>query len=43
MEKKMQQELESLETNYEAKIEKLKNNEVQIETFYKEEVQNLKA
>lgn len=39
----MQQELESLETNYEAKIEKLKNNEVQIETFYKEEVQNLKA
>ena len=39
----MQQELESLETNYEAKIEKLKNNEVQIETFYKEEIQNLKA
>ncbi|KAG5330881.1 FBF1 factor, partial [Acromyrmex heyeri] len=37
LEKKMQQELECLETNYEAKIEKLKNNEVQIETFYKEE------
>lgn len=39
----MQQELECLEANYEAKIEKLKNNEIQIETFYKEEVQNLKA
>lgn len=39
----MQQELEYLETDYEAKIEKLKNERMQIETFYKEEIQNLKV
>lgn len=39
----MQQELECLETDYEAKIEKLKNEKMQIETFYKEEIQNLKV
>lgn len=43
LEKRMQQELECLEADYEAKIEKLKNEKVQIETFYKEEVQNLKV
>ncbi|XP_029172674.1 LOW QUALITY PROTEIN: trichohyalin-like [Nylanderia fulva] len=42
LEKRMQQELECLETDYEAKIEKLKNEKMQIETFYKEEIQNLK-
>ncbi|GAB1863771.1 Fas-binding factor 1 [Camponotus japonicus] len=42
LEKRMQQELECLETDYEAKIEKLKNERMQIETFYKEEIQNLK-
>ncbi|KAL6266223.1 hypothetical protein P5V15_003083 [Pogonomyrmex californicus] len=42
LEKRMQQELECLETDYEAKIEKLKNEKVQIETFYKEELQNMK-
>lgn len=39
----MQQELEYLETDYEAKIEKLKNERIQIETSYKEEIQNLKV
>lgn len=39
----MQQELECLETDYEAKIEKLKNEKMQIETFYKEEIQHLKV
>lgn len=39
----MQQELEYLETDYEAKIEKLKNEKMQTETFYKEEIQNLKV
>jgi len=43
LEKRMQQELECLEADYEAKIEKLKNEKVQIETFYKEELQNLKV
>lgn len=39
----MQQELECLEADYEAKIEKLKNEKVQLETSYKEELQNLKV
>lgn len=39
----MQQELECLETDYETKIEKLKNEKMQIETLYKEEIQNLKV
>jgi len=43
LEKRMQQELECLETDYETKIEKLKNEKLQIETFYKEEIQNLKV
>lgn len=42
LEKRMQQELECLETDYEAKIEKLKNEKMQTETFYKEEIHNLK-
>lgn len=42
LEKRMQQELECLETDYEAKIEKLKNEKMQVETFYKDEIQNLK-
>lgn len=43
LEKRMQQELECLETDYETKIEKLKNEKMQTETFYKEEIQNLKV
>lgn len=43
LERRMQQELECLETDYEAKIEKLKNEKMQIETSYKEEIQNLKV
>jgi hypothetical protein len=39
----MQQELECLETDYETKIEKLKNEKLQIETFYKGEIQNMKV
>lgn len=39
----MQQELEYLETDYETKIEKLKNERIQTEAFYKEEIQNLKV
>lgn len=39
----MQQELECLETDYETKIEKLKHEKAQIETFYKEEIQGLKV
>lgn len=39
----MQQELECLETDYETKIEKLKNEKMQVETVYKEEIQNLKV
>lgn len=43
LEKRMQQELEYLETDYETKIEKLKNERIQVEAFYKEEIQNLKV
>ncbi|XP_011875456.1 PREDICTED: centrosomal protein of 290 kDa-like isoform X2 [Vollenhovia emeryi] len=42
LEKRMQQELECLEADYEAKIEKLRNEKVQMETFYKDELQSLK-
>lgn len=43
LEERTKQEIESLETDCIAKFEKLKNEKVQIENFYKEEIHKLKV
>ena len=43
LEERTKQEIDSLETDYIAKIEKLRNEKVQVEDFYKEEIHKLKV
>ena len=42
-EERVKQEIERLEVDYMTKFEKLKNDKLQIENQYQEEIQNLKV